>query len=78
MSRTQRIGKKAGWASVVVLLLTALLVVLSGRGLDTPFCFALVVPVLGAVNMAYALGYMTTATASGALLRLSPPCVAVW
>ncbi|NCB23347.1 MAG: oxidoreductase [Deltaproteobacteria bacterium] len=51
--------KKAGWASVGVLLFTALLVVLFGRDLDTlSFCFALLVPVLGAVNMAYALGYM--------------------
>ena len=51
--------KKAGWASVGVLLFTALLVILFGRDLDTlSFCFALLVPVLGAVNMAYALGYM--------------------
>ena len=51
--------KKAGWTSVGVLLFTALLVILFGRGLDTlSFCFALLVPILGAVNMAYALGYM--------------------
>lgn len=51
--------KKAGWASVGVLLFTALLVILFGRDLDTlSFCFALLVPVLGAINMAYALGYM--------------------
>ena len=51
--------KMAGWASVAVLLLTALLVVLFGRSLDTlSFCFALIVPLVGAVNMAYAVGYM--------------------
>ncbi len=49
----------AGKTSVAVLLATALLVILFGRGLDTlSFCFALIVPLLGAVNMAYALGYM--------------------
>lgn len=49
----------AGKVSVGVLLATALLVVLFGRGLDTlSFCFALIVPLLGAVNMSYALGYM--------------------
>ena len=51
--------KKAGWTSVGLLLFTALLVILFGRDLDTlSFCFALLVPLLGAVNMAYALGYM--------------------
>ena len=50
---------KAGHASIAVLLLTALLVVLFGRDLDMlSFCFALIVPVIGAVNMAYAVGYM--------------------
>lgn len=52
--------RMAGWMSVGVLLLTALLVVLFGRGLDTlSFCFALLVPLVGAVNMAYAVGYMS-------------------
>ena len=51
--------KMAGWTSVGVLLLTALLVLFFGRDLDTlSFCFALIVPLLGAVNMAYAVGYM--------------------
>ncbi|MBO4300212.1 MAG: oxidoreductase, partial [Desulfovibrio sp.] len=51
--------RKAGWTSVGILLLTALLVVLFGRDLDTlSFCFALIVPLMGAVNMGYALGYM--------------------
>lgn len=49
----------AGWMSVGVLLISALLVVIFGRGLDTlSFCFALIVPLIGAVNMAYAVGYM--------------------
>lgn len=51
--------RKAGWTSVGILLLTAVLVVLFGRHLDTlSFCFALIVPLMGAVNMGYALGYM--------------------
>ncbi|MBQ7738130.1 MAG: oxidoreductase [Desulfovibrionaceae bacterium] len=50
---------KAGHTSIAVLLLTALLVVIFGRNLDMlSFCFALIVPVIGAVNMAYAVGYM--------------------
>lgn len=50
---------KAGKASAGVLLLSALLVVVFGRQLDTlSFCFALLVPLLGALNMVYALGYM--------------------
>lgn len=51
--------KSAAWTSVGVLLLTALLVLLFGRELDTlSFSFALIVPLLGAVNMTYAAGYM--------------------
>lgn len=51
--------KPAGWTSVAVLLVTALLVALYGRDLDTlSFCFALIVPLIGALNMAYAVGYM--------------------
>lgn len=51
--------KAAGWSSVAVLLATALLVALHGRDLDTlSFCFALIVPLIGALNMAYAVGYM--------------------
>ncbi len=51
--------RMAGWTSVGVLLLTALLVLLFGRDLDMlSFCFALIVPLVGAVNMAYAVGYM--------------------
>jgi formate hydrogenlyase subunit 3/multisubunit Na+/H+ antiporter MnhD subunit len=51
--------KKAGWSSVGILLLTAALVVCFGRGMDTlSFCFALIVPLVGAINMAYAVGYM--------------------
>ncbi|MBQ9537273.1 MAG: oxidoreductase [Desulfovibrionaceae bacterium] len=50
---------KAGQASVGVLLLTALLVLIFGRDLDMlSYCFALLVPIIGAVNMAYAIGYM--------------------
>ncbi|GFH62948.1 MAG: H+-translocating [NiFe] hydrogenase complex, transmembrane subunit CooM [Candidatus Desulfovibrio kirbyi] len=51
--------KKAGWSSVAVLLFTALLVLLFGRGMDMlSYCFALIVPLIGALNMAYAVGYM--------------------
>ncbi|MDR2745027.1 MAG: oxidoreductase [Desulfovibrio sp.] len=51
--------KTAGWSSVGVLLLTAILVIVFGRDMDTlSFCFALIVPVVGAINMAYAVGYM--------------------
>ncbi|MDR0816055.1 MAG: oxidoreductase [Desulfovibrio sp.] len=51
--------KKAGWSSVAVLLATALLVTAFGRGMDTlSFCFAMIVPIIGALNMAYAVGYM--------------------
>ena len=49
----------AGWSSVAVLLLTSVLVLFFGRNLDTlSFCFALIVPLIGALNMAYAIGYM--------------------
>lgn len=51
--------KKAGWAAVWVLLLTAGLVLVFGRYLDTlSYLFALLVPLVGALNMAYAVGYM--------------------
>ncbi len=51
--------KKAGWSAVAVLLLTALLVMVFGRELDTlSYCFALVVPLIGALNMVYAISYM--------------------
>ncbi|MDR2573137.1 MAG: oxidoreductase [Desulfovibrio sp.] len=51
--------KAAGWSSAAVLLLTAALVFLFGRDMDTlSFCFALIVPIVGAVNIVYAVGYM--------------------
>ena len=51
--------KKAGWSSVVILGITALLVMAFGRDLDTlSYCFALIVPIIGALNMAYAVSYM--------------------
>lgn len=51
--------RMAGWMSVGVLLVTALLVIIFGRDLDTlSFCFALIVPLVGAINMTYAVGYM--------------------
>lgn len=51
--------KKAGWSAVWVLLLTAALVLIFGRYLDTlSYLFALLVPLVGALNMAYAVGYM--------------------
>lgn len=51
---------KAGLASVLVLLVTALLVATEGTHLDTlSYCFALIVPLVGALNMIYALGYMS-------------------
>lgn len=54
-----RNARMAGWMSVGVLLLTAALVAIFGRNLDTlSFCFALLVPTIGALNMAYAVGYM--------------------
>ena len=50
---------RAGWSAVGVLLLTFVLVVLFGRDLDTlSFAFACIVPLIGALNMAYAVGYM--------------------
>ncbi len=52
--------RQAGWMSVAVLLLTAFLVLIFGRNLDTlSFAFALIVPTIGAINMAYAVGYMS-------------------
>lgn len=50
---------KAGRSAVAVMLLTALLVLVFGRSLDTlSYCFALIVPLVGAVNLTYAIGYM--------------------
>ncbi len=50
---------QAGRAAVGILLFTALLVLLFGRHMDNlSFSFALIVPLIGALNMAYALGYM--------------------
>ena len=52
--------RMAGWTSVGVLLVSALLVAALGTNLDTlSYCFALIVPVIGAINMAYAVGYMS-------------------
>lgn len=52
--------RMAGWTSVGILLLTAALVAILGRNLDTlSYCFALIVPLVGALNMAYAIGYMS-------------------
>ena len=49
----------AGWSAVAVLLVTAFLVLVGARHLDTlSYCFALMVPLVGALNMAYAVGYM--------------------
>ena len=67
--------RMAGWTSVGVLLLTALLVLLFGRDLDMlSFCFALIVPLVGAVNMAYAGATWSTATASGVSTALTCMC----
>lgn len=55
--------RMSGWMSVGVLLLTAVLVIIFGRNLDTlSFCFALIVTIIGAINMAYAVGYMSHST----------------
>ncbi len=50
--------RMAGWSCVAVLTLTAMLA-LGATELDTlSHAFAVIVPALGAVNMAYAVGYM--------------------
>ncbi len=50
---------RAGRAAMGILLLTALLVLLFGQDMDKlSFGFSLIVPLLGALNMAYAVGYM--------------------
>ncbi len=55
-----RNSRMAGWASVAVLVVTTLLVISCGRDLDTlSYAFAIIVPALGALNMAYAVGYMS-------------------
>jgi formate hydrogenlyase subunit 3/multisubunit Na+/H+ antiporter MnhD subunit len=49
----------AGWSAVAVLLATALYVGVAGREMDTlSYAFALIVPLVGALNMAYAVGYL--------------------
>lgn len=55
-----RSPKAAGWAGALVLVLTALLVAIFGRDeMDTlSYGFALIVPLAGALNMVYAVGYM--------------------
>jgi formate hydrogenlyase subunit 3/multisubunit Na+/H+ antiporter MnhD subunit len=51
--------RAAGWSAAGVLAASALLVLLLGRGLDTlSFLFVLAVPVMGCLNMVYAVGYM--------------------
>lgn len=51
--------KKAGWISVAILVLTTLLALALGRDLDNlSYAFCVIVPALGALNMAYAIGYM--------------------
>ncbi len=50
---------RAGQSAIAVLLLSALLVCFFGQDLDRlSFGFALLVPLIGALNIAYALGYM--------------------
>lgn len=50
----------AARSSAFVLLLTAALVIFLGRDLDTlSYCFALIVPLIGALNVFYAQGYMS-------------------
>lgn len=49
----------SGWSSVAVLLGTAVLAATCGRDMDNlSYAFAIIVPLLGALNMAYAVGYM--------------------
>lgn len=55
----RRDRQAAGYTAAAVLALSALLVLLFGRGLDTlSFAFALAVPVMGCLNLVYAVGYM--------------------
>lgn len=50
---------QAGYAAAGILLVTTLLVLLFGRGLDTlSFIMAFIIPAIGAINMLYAVGYM--------------------
>ncbi|MBD5608275.1 MAG: oxidoreductase, partial [Desulfovibrio sp.] len=52
--------RMAGWMSVGVLLISAALVAIFGRNLDTlSYSFALLVPLVGALNMTYAVAYMS-------------------
>lgn len=56
----RRDARRAGLAALAVLLLTAALVSAQGRELDAlSFGFALLVPCMGALNVVYALGYMS-------------------
>ena len=56
----RRDARKAGLAALAVLLLTVVLVLAQGRQLDAlSFGFALLVPCMGALNVIYALGYMS-------------------
>ncbi len=51
--------RMSGWVSVTVLIITCLLAVCYGTELDTlSYAFIIIVPALGALNMAYAVGYM--------------------
>lgn len=55
----RRDRKAAGLATAIILAVAAIAVVAFGRGLDSlSFAFALVVPVIGCLNMFYAVGYM--------------------
>lgn len=55
----RRDRKAAGMATAIILAVAAAAVVVFGRGLDAlSYAFALVVPVIGCLNMLYAVGYM--------------------
>ncbi|MDO5537037.1 MAG: proton-conducting transporter membrane subunit [Desulfovibrionaceae bacterium] len=55
----RRDRRKAGWASVAILACTSLLAIGAGGELDNlSYAFCIIVPALGALNMAYAIGYM--------------------
>ena len=55
-----RSARQSGLCALFVLLATAVLVALLGRELDSlSFGFALLVPLVGALNVVYALGYMS-------------------
>lgn len=51
--------KRAGRSAAYILILSALLTLIFGRDLDTiSFCMAFIVPVIGAINLFYSVGYM--------------------